>query len=43
MRCYLKHPVKMRGIRRCVHSSEFKAEEARFPELKEAIAFLKRL
>ena len=40
---HLKHPVKMRGIRRCVHSSEFKAEEARFPELKEAIAFLKRL
>ena len=25
---HLKHPVKMRGIRRCVHSREFKAEEA---------------
>ena len=40
---HLKHPVKMRGLRRCVHSSEFKAEEAKFPQLAEAIAFLKRL
>jgi hypothetical protein len=23
---HLKHPVKMRGVRRCVHSREFKAE-----------------
>ncbi len=40
---HLKHPVKMRGIRRCVHSQEFKAEEALFPQLKEALAFIKRL
>ncbi|HUY94690.1 MAG TPA: hypothetical protein VMU71_05305 [Terracidiphilus sp.] len=40
---HLKHPVKMNGLRRCVHSREFKAEEGRFPQLKEALAFLKRL
>jgi len=39
----LKHPVKMRNMRRCVHSREFKAEEALFPQLKEAQAFIKRL
>jgi hypothetical protein len=40
---HLKHPVRMRGIRRCVHSQEFKAEEQLFPEFKQALAFLKRL
>lgn len=40
---HLKHPVKMRGVRRCVHSREFKAEEARFPRLAEALAFIKRI
>jgi hypothetical protein len=40
---HLKHPVKMRGLRRCVHSREFKAEEARFPQLTEALAFIRRL
>jgi hypothetical protein len=40
---HLKHPVRMRGLRRCVHSREFKAEEQLFPELKEAMAFIKRL
>ena len=40
---HLKHPVKMNGVRRCVHSREFKAEERQFPQLKEALAFLKRL
>jgi hypothetical protein len=40
---HLKHPVKMRGLRRCVHSREFKAEEAQFPQLKEALAFIRRL
>ena len=40
---HLKHPVKMKGLRRCVHSREFKAEERQFPQLKEALAFLKRL
>ena len=40
---HLKHPVRMRGLRRCVHSREFKAEEALFPQLKEALSFIKRL
>jgi len=40
---HLKHPVKIRGVRRCVHSREFKAEEALFPQLSEALAFIKRL
>jgi len=40
---HLKHPVRMRGLRRCVHSREFKAEEALFPELPAALAFIKRL
>jgi hypothetical protein len=40
---HLKHPVKMRGLRRCVHSAAFKAEEQQFPQLKEALAFIKRL
>jgi hypothetical protein len=40
---HLKHPVKMRGLRRCVHSREFKAEEAQFPQLTQALAFIKRL
>lgn len=40
---HLKHPVKMRGLRRCVHSREFKADEAQFPQLREALAFLKRI
>jgi hypothetical protein len=40
---HLKHPVRMRGLRRCVHSAAFKAEERQFPQLKEALAFIKRL
>ncbi len=40
---HLKHPVRMRGLRRCVHSREFKAEERLFPQLQEAMAFIKRL
>lgn len=40
---HLKHPVKLRGIRRCVHSSEFRAEEKIFPELERAIKFLRIL
>lgn len=40
---HLKHPIKSRGLRRCIHSREFKAEEAQFPQLKEALAFIKRL
>lgn len=40
---HLKHPVRLRGSRRCVHSAEFQAEEKLFPQLSEANAFLKRL
>jgi len=40
---HLKHPVKLRGSRRCVHSTEFQAEEKLFPRMAEANAFLKRL
>ncbi len=40
---HLKHPVKLRGSRRCVHSAEFQAEEKLFPRVSEANAFLKRL
>ena len=40
---HLKHPVKLRGSRRCVHSAEFQAEEKLFPRMAEANVFLKRL
>jgi predicted metal-dependent hydrolase len=40
---HLKHPVKLRGSRRCVHSAEFQAEEKLFPHVNDANAFLKRL
>jgi hypothetical protein len=40
---HLKHPVTRKGLRRTVHSREFKAEEALFPQLKEALAFIQRL
>lgn len=40
---HLKHPVKLRGSRRCVHGKEFQAEEKLFPELEQAKAFLKTL
>jgi hypothetical protein len=40
---HLKHPVTLRGSRRCVHSAEFKAEESRFPRLDEALRFLRIL
>jgi predicted metal-dependent hydrolase len=40
---HLKHPVKLRGSRRCVHGPEFQAEERLFPRLDEAKAFLKKL
>jgi SprT-like family len=38
---HLKHPVKLRGSRRCVHSREFMAEERLFPELESAQKFLR--
>ena len=40
---HLKHPVSLRGSRRCVHSAEFQAEEKLFPRVAEANAFLRRL
>ncbi len=40
---HLKHPVKVRGGRRCVHSTQFQAEEKLFPQLKEAREFLRML
>ena len=40
---HLKHPVRVKGGRRCVHSREFQAEERLFPELEEAKAYLRRL
>jgi hypothetical protein len=40
---HLKHPVRLRGSRRCVHPAEFQAEEKLFPELRRAEEFLKRL
>jgi len=40
---HLRHPVKLRGSRRCVHGKDFQAEEKLFPELERAKAFLKTL
>ena len=40
---HLKHPIKLRGSRRCVHSAEFQVEERLFPEFVAAEQFLKRL
>ncbi len=40
---HLKHPVKLRGSRRCVHGPEFQAEEKLFPHLEQAKMFLKSL
>ncbi len=40
---HLRHPVKLRGSRRCIHPKEFQDEEKLFPQLEEAKAFLKKL
>ena len=40
---HLKHPVRLRGSRRCVHSSHFQEEEKLFPHLERAKQFLKKL
>jgi predicted metal-dependent hydrolase len=40
---HLRHPVKARNGRRCVHSREFQAEEKLFPELELAKKYLKTL
>jgi hypothetical protein len=38
---HLKHPVRLRGSRRCVHSREFLEEENFFPDLAHAKKFLR--
>ena len=40
---HLKHPVKVRGGRRCVHSQEFQAEERLFPGFEEVKTLLRQL
>ena len=40
---HLQHPVDHNGLRRRVHTKEFRAAEKRFPQLKEAKEILKRL
>ena len=40
---HLRHPVKAKNGRRCVHSREFQAEEKLFPELELAQKYLKNL
>jgi len=40
---HLRHPVKLNGSRRCVHSAAFHAEEKLFPELEQAQRFIRRL
>jgi hypothetical protein len=40
---HLKHPVRMRGSRRCVHPRAFQQEERLFPQLAEARLYLKKL
>jgi hypothetical protein len=40
---HLKHPVKMRGTRRCVHGPEFQQDEKLFSHLEQAKQFLKCL
>lgn len=40
---HLKHPVRLRGSRRCVHPRQFQADERLFPHLEAAKRFLKTL
>jgi len=40
---HLKHPVRVKAGRRCVHSKAFQEEERLFPELDKAKAYLKKL
>jgi hypothetical protein len=40
---HLKHPVRLRGSRRCVHPPQFQAEEKLFPLLEQAKHFLTTL
>jgi len=38
---HLKHPVKLKGSRRCVHPKQFQEDEKLFPQLDAAKKFLK--
>lgn len=40
---HLRHPVKAKNGRRCVHSRDFQSEEKLFPELDQAKKYLKTL
>jgi len=40
---HIKHPVLHRRARRCFHSAEFRAEERRFPQYREAKRLLETL
>jgi hypothetical protein len=40
---HLRHPVEHRGVRRCVHTPEFKVAEKQFERLKEAKDLLRKL
>jgi hypothetical protein len=40
---HLRHPVEHRGVRRCVHTAEFRAAEKEFPRFEEAKLLLKTL
>jgi predicted metal-dependent hydrolase len=40
---HLRHPVKLNGSRRCVHTPEFHAEEKLFPQLEAARRFIRHL
>jgi len=40
---HLRHPVDHQGLRRRVHTQEFREAEGKFPQLKEAKEMLKRL
>ena len=40
---HLRHPVEHKGVRRRVHTKEFREAEKKFPEIKSAKELLKRL
>jgi len=40
---HLKHPTRLKGTRRCVHSAAFKRDEELFPNLPEIKRLLKKL
>lgn len=40
---HLRHPVKLSGSRRCVHSAAFREEEKLFPQLEAAQRFIRRM